>query len=478
MATNAPHQPSAFNSLSARLLVLTIFFVMVAEFLIYAPSISRFRKVYLEQHIASAHLAILALAATPDGMVSEKLEKQLLTHAGAYGIVMHRPDLKQLMLSTDMPPKVDVAFDLRPMGEGDFITWMGDAFRALAQKENRIMRVIGYSAHDPSVGIEVVLDEAPMRQAMVDFSARILQLSIVISLFTAGLVYLSLQWLTVRPLRRITRSMMAFHENPEDESVVIATSNRKDEVGVAQRELAVMQNELRAALLQKTRLATLGAAVAKINHDLRNCLATAVLVSDRLADIDDPEVQKVTPRLYKAIDRAINLCSQTLNYVADQVPSLRFSRFSLSDLVTEVASSLVILGPSQGPGEDGLKVINDVARGQEITADREQLFRVLSNLGFNAHEAGGRALTITAQHQNGRLLIDVADDGPGLAAKAEEHLFQPFAGSARDTGTGLGLIIVRDILRAHGGDIHLLKSDPGGVTFRLDLPPERRSRPR
>ncbi len=477
MAAQNPYRPSGLNSLSARLLVMTVLFIMFAEFLIYAPSISRFRKVYLEQHIASAHLAMLALAATPDGMVSEDLEKELLIHAGAYGIVLRRTNMKLLMLSTKMPPRVDATFDLRDMGESDILTWLVDAFSALAQKENRILRVIGVSPHDSSVDIEVVLDETPMREAMYAYSARILQLSIVISLLAAGLVYLSIQWLTVRPLRRITRSMMAFHENPEDETLTIRTSNRSDEVGVAQRELAAMQKELRVALLQKTRLATLGAAVAKINHDLRNSLATAVLVSDRLADIDDPEVQKVTPRLYTAIDRAVNLCSQTLDYVSEVAPPLHVARFNLHDLVAEAGSSFAALQT----GDKSLVLVNRVEKDLYVIADREQIYRVLSNLGINAFEAGAGTLTVTAAAgsvKGGRLVIDVADDGPGLERKAKDRLFQPFAGSARDGGTGLGLIIVRDIMRAHGGDISLRKSDETGVTFRLDLPRDRRAKPR
>ena len=312
-------RPSAVRGLSARLLVLTVLFLLLAEFLILTPSISRFRKVYLEQRVSDAHLASLALEATPDNLVSKELEMELLAHAGAYGIVLRKPGRKILMLSTKMPPSVDLTIDL---GRGSFLIWIGDAFQALAQNENRILRLIGMAPKDAGVGVEVILDEAPMRRAMFVYSGRILQLSIVISLITAGLLYVSLQWLLVGPMRRLTRSMTEFRENQEDETRTIRPSGRDDEIGVAERELAAMQKDVRAALRQKTGLATLGAAVAKINHDLRNSLATAMLVSDKLADIDDPEVKKVTPRLFEAMDRAVDLCSQTLNYVSDGVPPM------------------------------------------------------------------------------------------------------------------------------------------------------------
>ena len=459
-------RPSAVRGLSARLLVLTVLFLLLAEFLIWTPSISRFRKVYLEQRISDAHLASLALEATPDNMVSKELELELLAHAGAYGIVLRKPGRKILMLSTKMPPSVDLTIDL---GRGSFLIWIGDAFRALTQNENRILRLIGMAPTDPSVGIEVILDEAPMRLAMYAYSGRILQLSIVISLITAGLLYVSLQWLLVGPMRRLTRSMTEFHDNPEDETRTIRPSGRDDEIGVAERELAAMQKDVRAALRQKTRLATLGAAVAKINHDLRNSLATAMLVSDRLADIDDPEVKKVTPRLFAAMDRAVDLCSQTLNYVSDGVPPMEPTLFHVHELVAEVGSAL---SSREAPDDEGSAVEwrNEVAFELDVEADRGQLFRVLNNLGRNARQAGAGSVRVSARLEGGRILIEVADDGPGLSDKARDGLFEPFAGSARDGGTGLGLVIARDIMRAHGGDIELVQTDPGGTTFRMLLP--------
>ena len=464
MSATQQKRPSALSSLSARLLVLTVFFIMLSEFLIYAPSIARFRKVYLEEHIAKAHLATLALNATSDHMVSPELEQELLLHADAYGITLKHPDRRVLMLSDDMPPKVDVTFDLRL---GNFMMWLNDAFAVLLREDERFMRVVGKSPKDPQVIVEVVLLESPMRQQMRGYSARILQLSLVISLVTGLLVYLSLQWLTVRPMRRITDSMTAFHEDPEDETRTIVASQRTDEMGFAQRELAVMQNELRGALHQKTRLATLGAAVAKVNHDLRNSLATAILVSDRLADIDDPEVRRMTPRLYSAIDCAVNLCSQTLNYVADGMPKLRRSRFSLRDLVAEVESSLAET-PVETDDTD-LTWDNAVAAGFDLPGDRDQLFRVISNLAENARYAGARRVRVEAVAGD-PIIVDISDDGPGLPERARENLFQPFAGSARSGGTGLGLAIARDIMRAHGGDIDLHRTGDDGTTFRLLMP--------
>ncbi len=454
------------KSLSARLLVLTIFFVMLAEVLIYVPSIARFRHVYLQDRIGAAHLATLALEASPDHMISEELEGELLDHVQAHGVVLQKPKSKALMLSSKMPPEVDAYFDLR---EANFIGLIMEAFVTLAQDENRILRVRGLAPKDPDVIVEVVLDETPMRLQMYGYSQRILALSIVISLITAALVYFSLQWLMVAPMRRITASMVKFREKPEDPGQVIGASARSDEIGVAQRELATMQTGLRAALKQKHRLAALGEAVSKINHDLRNILATARLVSDRLKKSDDPEVKRTTPVLVSAIDRAVTLCTRTLDFTRAE-PELERSRFNLHELAADVRDSVALISEEGGAALD-----NEIPGDIEVYADRDQLFRVLDNLGKNAVEAGADRITLTARKEpaaedGGLMVIEVADNGPGLPEAARKHLFQPFTGSARPGGTGLGLAIAREIMRTHAGDIELVTTGETGTTFRLTLP--------
>jgi signal transduction histidine kinase len=454
--------PPLGKSLSARLLLLTILFVMVAEVLIYAPSIGRFRLVYLEERLAAGRLAILALEATPDHMVSDELERELLAHAHAHLIAIRREDGMKLMLSPDPPLPAEASFDLT---QGTFFSLIRDAFATLAQGEDRRIRVVGPAPFDASTEVEVVVNETPLRMAMYDYSHRILGLSIAISLITASLLYLSLQWLMVRPMRRITQSMTAFRDDPEDVArSAIEPSRRSDEIGVAERELADMQSRLRAALHQKSRLAALGIAVTKISHDLRGILATARLVSDRIADSEDPEVRRLTPTLLGAIDKAVDLCSKTLTFITDKPPEPTRSRFALSALADEVGQSL----PEVVRGDAAWTV--SAPPDLLIEADRDQIFRVLANLGRNAIQAGATRVEIAAERLEDRVRIGVSDNGPGLAPRARERLFQPFAGSARPGGSGLGLAIARELMRAHGGEIRLLGSTGEGTAFELEIP--------
>ena len=375
----------AFTGLSARLLLLTAVSIMVAEAMIWTPSISRFRKVYLEEHIVRAQLATLALEALPDKSLSKQLADELLFYAEAYVIVLQHLDRRVLMVSKSMPPKVDLTVDI---SQGTFFGWIEDAFDTMRQEQNRVLRVVGKSEKDPNVMIEIIIDETPMREAMYEFSKRILQLSVGISLFAASLVYLALNLLMIRPMRRITGSITAFRRAPEDALRELKPSGRRDEIGITERELARMQDEVRQALAQQSRLATLGAGMAKINHDLRNSLATAVLAFDRLALVDDPEVKRTLPRLYNAIDKAVNLCSQTLKYVGNGMPEIHISKFHLYDLIDEVGVQLSEPLEEDFVEQPSAELVwkNRIPTEVEIVGDREQLFRVFSNLGRNAFE--------------------------------------------------------------------------------------------
>ncbi|MDE1931119.1 MAG: HAMP domain-containing histidine kinase [Alphaproteobacteria bacterium] len=452
------HNDRIGSGLSARLLVLTVIFVMASVLLVFLPSVTRERMSYLDDRIDAAHLAIFALEATPDNMVSKDLSDMLLAHVGAHAIVVHMAD-RTLMLAQDMPPSVATTYDLRTES---MLQMMGDTMATLFHSGTRVVRVLGISPKDRNVTVEVVLDEGPLRRQLLAFGARIFAVSLVISLITAALVYFTLRWLLVAPLRRMTTSMMNFRDNPEDESRVIRPSQRRDEVGLAERELATMQETVRQSLRQKEHLAALGTAVSKINHDLRGILSTARLTSDSLAGSTSPEVKRAAPALLAAIDRAVALCTGTLNYTRESAPPLHRSRFPLAALADELVG--------EPAAHNGFSVVNEVPAGVAVYADRDQLLRVLENLTRNAAECGAHRCVIGAVPNGSGFRIAVSDDGPGLPPKARAHLFTAFSGSARPGGTGLGLAIAREIMRAHGGDIALERSDAGGTVFALTLP--------
>ena len=451
------------RSLSARLLILTLLFVMLAEVLIFVPSIAFFRLNYLAKKTEFAHLATLSLLASPDNMVSEELREELLFRVGARSVVLHGANSRLLILSENMPPSIDAEFDLADQNP---LLLIEHAFMSLMVGPGRIIRIISPIENEPNSRLEVVIDEAPLIDAMYDYAWNIFWLSLIISTLTAILVYLTLHWLMVRPMRRLSESMIAFRRAPEDVSAGLKPSRRRDEIGVAERELEIMQTRLRSALKQKQHLVALGTAVTKISHDLRNILSTSQIVSDSLSEVKDPKVQKVIPRLMTSIDRAIDLCTQTLKFGRADEQDPKKERFLLEPLVNEVKTSVGL------KENNGIVWSNEIPAGLMLNADRDQFYRILLNLCRNAVQAmeGEGTINIQAMRAGSRILILVCDTGAGFQAKAKEHLFEPFSGSARAGGTGLGLSIARELIVAHGGEIALERTGNSGTIFCIKIP--------
>lgn len=463
-----PRKPLRRLGLSGKLLLLTIPLVLIAEVLIYVPSIANFRINRLNDKLAAANTAALVLDAAPSGMVPESLARQILGSIGARAVAIKMGQQRRLLASADLPPQIDHDIDMR-----DMTVWSAimDSFEVMLETGNQSIRVIG-PAPSGAQFIEVVIDELPLRQAMYRFSSNLFWVSLGIAILTAGLVYLALHYLFVRPMRRLTANLVGFHENPESSARIIVPSQRGDEIGVAERELSDMQRDLVSMLHQKSRLAALGLAVSKINHDLRNLLASSQLLSDQLASVPDPRVQRFAPKLMRSLERAIAFCQSTLSYGRAQEAPPDRRMMLVEPVVNEVRESAGLASDAS------ISWINAIERGLTIDADPDQLFRILLNLVRNAaqalegqprSEATPQQVRITGRREGAVTIIEVSDTGPGVPQKARNHLFEAFQGSVRPGGSGLGLAIAAELVRAHGGDIHLVEGTLG-ATFRITMP--------
>lgn len=454
------------SNLSLQLLLLTMFFVLLAEVLIYVPSIVNFRKTWLEERLAAANIAILAIEAAPDHTISEMLSKKLLSNAQVAAISLKQKTKRQLILNTDLPLNIMARYDLR---DASYLDMMWDTIKILthAHPHGSLIEVTGYAnfmPDDDETFIQIIFYENLLCEDMHRYSVNVMLLSIIISLITAGLVYLSLSYLLIRPVKKITRSVIAFRAAPENATGDLSAAGRQDEIGVIMRELGAMQNEIRQALIQKKHLAQLGEAVSKINHDLRNILSSAQMVTDHLSTIDNPMVQKLTPRFVTAIDRAIRLCENTLKYGSSTVEKPTLAPVDLHQTGEEVILSL-------GVAElEHVQIINDIPEGFTIEADGDQIFRVFLNLSRNALQAlkQNGEITLAAHREDKRTIIDIKDTGPGIPARIMATLFQPFHVSGNG-GSGLGLAISKELIEAHGGTIELVSSNDQGTHFRIIL---------
>jgi signal transduction histidine kinase len=453
------------NSLSGRFLILTTVFVMLAEVMIFVPSVARFREDYLINRLERAQIASLALLA--DDMLETELERELLENAGVYNVVLRRDEIRQLVLSSELPAPVAQTFDLR---DATAMVLIRDALARVWRPEMEVIRVIGAPVREAGLLIEVTMTSATLREAMIDYGLRILILSAVISIFTATLLFFAVRAILVKPIRSVVGAMQRYANAPEDGRSIITPDATIRELREAEDALHSLQTELTHALRQQHRLAQLGGAVSKISHDLRNILTSAQLFTDRIETSEDPTVRRMAPKLVNSITRAVNLCENTLAFGKAEEPPPRMSMFDLCDVVDDIFSSERLAAM-----DADVSFNHNVPPPMMIRADAEQLYRVLSNLVRNARQAIVASnvpgeISVSAYEDDKDWWIEVSDTGPGLPEKARDNIFKPFKSSTQPGGAGLGLTISQELIKGHGGELRLDRSGKTGTVFCINLP--------
>ncbi|OFX06213.1 MAG: hypothetical protein A3E78_15050 [Alphaproteobacteria bacterium RIFCSPHIGHO2_12_FULL_63_12] len=461
------------RSLSSKLLALTVLFVLFAEIVVLIPSVAKHRIDWLAARLESAYLVGLALDSPGGEMIEPEIAEQLFATANILGVTLEREGARVLIMTPKLTADqaqimrfVSLNYDMPQQH-------VVDAWATMFSSGDHSIRVVGKAKYASGGYVDMFVSQAALRADIFEYARNVLLLSLVISSLTAALVYWSLDRIIVHPVRRLTMNMTAFESNPEDPSALLDAGKRLDEIGVAERSLASLERRTQSLLKERRRLAALGAGISKISHDLRNILASAQLMSDRLAKSEDPRVRKLAPRLIASLNRAIALSRDTLSYARMEPGALKSEEVALARLVDDVFDDTAAIGVEtrHGIGEEVI-----------VSADPTQLYRALFNLVRNAIDAlagpdpqegdgaaGGR-IEVSARTEAGRLVISIADNGPGLPEAARAHLFEPFKGSFKPGGSGLGVAIAYEIAKAHGGDLQLVKSDASGATFELSLP--------
>ncbi|MGN7771575.1 sensor histidine kinase [Phyllobacterium sp. 22552] len=462
--------------LSGKLLRLTLLFGLLAEVMIFVPTIADMRIRWLSDRLNTVAAASVVLAASDAKDVPQSVQDDVLLATGTKAIALKENGASRLLAVSDMPSKVDKHIDITVT---DPLTMIRGAFDELIYGGDRIIRVYG-PVGDTGKVIELLTSDAPLRNAMLLYARNVALISLFISVITASLVFLAISRLLIRPIQRMSDNMLAFAQQPDDPQRIIVPGKREDELGIAERELADMQHRLQRTLSEQKHLADLGLAVSKINHDMRNILASAQLISDHLANSSDPAIQRFVPKLVRTIDRAINYSQTVLAYGGTQEAPPQRRRVKLHAIVNDVEELLDLDAKAGAETKPTIEFKNLVPETFEIDVDPDQFFRIISNLCRNSVQAmlGDtrsdpslvRRLTVTAGQIGTTSIIGVDDTGPGLPAKARENLFTAFKGSARSGGTGLGLAIVHELVRAHGGTIELRDHEGAGTSFEVRIP--------
>lgn len=450
------------GSLGGRLLALTIVFVLASAMLIFFPSAANFRNNWLGERANAAHLAAIAAELAGDNL-SEDAVRELLAGADAMAVARITGGATELVLGADTgdAPLLDEdQTRRRPLRD------MAAVIGTFTGPPDRLIVLTAIPQTRPEERILVILPEAPLRDALVGFSARLFWFALFSSLVTGALIYLALLILFVGPMRRLSQSMTRFQENPSDARRVLAPSLRSDEIGEAERALAAMQSDILAAIRQRERLASLGLAVAKINHDLRNVFASAQLVSDRLATSEDARTAAMGQRLVRAIGRGIRLCSDVLDYGRTGETGGELREIILAPLLDEIAAELL-------PEGSGAHWDNEIPAGLGVMGERDSLYRLFANLIRNALAAmkgqENAVLRLQAVKTGTHVEVSIADTGPGIPARVRARLFEPFSSGGSQGSTGLGLSIARELAELMEGSIALQSTGPEGTVFVVTL---------
>lgn len=461
--------PGRFSGLSNKLIATIIGVILLVEVVVYFPSVAGYRDSWLQDRLRVGVVAARVLDAVPDIMsLPRNLTDRLLTSAEADAIVYRREGQSQLIELTD--PVTPQAVTTADMRQRDVGTQILGAIDTLLAGPGRTLRIVGEGDLNDS-NVEILMPEQPLRRDMLDYSRNFMIVSLGIATITAFVLYVLVSRLFIDPVQRLTRNVLAFRQEPENAALILSPMPRADEIGILERELAAMETEIFSLLRQRRHLADLGLAVAKINHDLRNMLTSAQLLSDQVATLDDPKVQRLAPRLVTTLGRAIDFAQSVMDYGRQSVAAPRFEPVGLRTLVEEAAFDARLVG------HPSVRFTNAVPESLSISADPAMINRALVNLLKNAREAleganmpaDENAVEVSAQEQGQIVTIAVSDTGPGLPPRARENLFVAFEGSARAGGTGLGLAIARELVEAQGGHLELAAQERG-TRFEISLP--------
>ena len=244
----------------------------------------------------------------------------------------------------------------------------------------------------------------------------------------------------------------------------------EDELGRLARTFNTMCASIRQAredLIRQERISTIGRLSGSIVHDLRNPLAAIYGGAEMLVDAELPpaNVKRLAGNIYRASRRMQELLQDLLNVSrgkgsAPEICRLReVALAACEDLASEAEQQSVTL-------------VLEIPAEIEVPLERSRMERAFANLVGNALEAmaGGGEVRITAELQDGSVVVHVEDTGPGIAQEIRAQLFQPFVSAGKRNGLGLGLALSRQTVLDHGGDMWVQSAPGRGARFSFRLP--------
>jgi len=459
-----------FTGVAGQLLLYTVGLALLLQVLLFPVMIAEHRNTWLTGRAGAAELASLAAQSMPNHHVTPEFSRVFLNRAFILSIAADVGQQRETILVPEKP--IEGTFVRMDVPDQPAVLSIFDTLGHFMTSEQRNIKLTFKPELTPYDEMEVIVSEGTLRRFLVEQFGAIVLNSLILSVLTGAVVYFMVYRIVVRPMQGITAAVTRFSEAPEapEATRIELPYGRSDEIRRVLAALGAMQRTVSTALRQRKRLADLGEAVAKISHDLRNSLAAAQVLSDGLADSNDPQVRDAAPRLERAIQRAITLAEATLKYGRSETPLPNLHSLSLKAGVEEAIAEGVM-------GWPGVTAQVNFADEFTVMVDADHLHRIVTNIVRNAAKAlsksgapdQGASIVATATHAGGNVVLVLEDNGPGIPQMIREKLFQPFSKAASDGGAGLGLAIARELARGMGGELELARSDSSGSSFALTL---------
>ncbi len=328
-----------------------------------------------------------------------------------------------------------------------------NSVRAILSAKPDLLQIT-YQAADTK--LTFIIDQTAIINIIRGYMPRLYILVFSLYSLLGIILYFVIRRFYVAPLNTLTSTLTAFAKDPTTARPPSKALHINKEFQDAATALVDLQRNTITEMRQRDRLADIGEAVAKINHDIRNVLSSATLVADALLNSQDKQVKRTAPHVVRSLEQAVDLCQSMMDYLV-AVPDPQLSTFSMRDITNELTDSSKMQITYSGPAK--------------IHADRKMMQRIFLNLARNSINAGATKLHIDIWRAGHLGIIDISDNGHGIPRQQWDGLFQAFKSHGRG-GTGLGLAITQDLVAAQGGHVKLSRSNENGTEFRIQLPVE------
>jgi len=317
-------------------------------------------------------------------------------------------------------------------------------------------KLVQLTYNDNGQQLSFIINQTPIRDTIRSYLPMGFLLFSTTFSVLGFILYFVLRRFYLAPLKSLTTTLAEFANDPTVPRPTANALKINSDFRDAARALDELQRNTITEMRQRERLADIGEAVAKINHDIRNVLSSATLVADALLGSKDKQVSRTAPHVVRSLEQAVDLCQSMMDYLV-AVPDPQLSTFPINNIANELVDATKMQITYSGPAE--------------INADRKMMQRIFLNLARNSGGAGATKLHIDIWRAGHLGIIDISDNGNGIPKQQWDSLFQAFKTHGRG-GSGLGLAIAQDLVAAQGGHVKLSRSNENGTEFRFQLPVE------